>query len=426
MRQRAVWLWGLIAAGVVVTAAGVGLWMTRSGKTGPASGGSNIAQSSGAGASTTGPSETPRNGSATPIERYDEALRARLARTQDERHASSVAVEASVGRLGRLKPGAETDEGVAAVARQGDVAVAEIRRQLVERDADSGWWRCAVRVLEAVNSEQSRELLRRVALGEMSGADRLVQGRAARALIACDPRQAWPLLASTNGQVLASALNAVHGQPVDEKHMSLLGECLGHTNALVRWRAAEVMADDPTGKRGNEAVEAVGQALEAVAGLPDVNQPYRGMLASGSTVGDACYQRHMNILVRVKVDNEALRALAERMHGRARDAVLLALARRDDESVHDELVRLAQDPEADLFRVWAADALGGIGTPEDLPLLRTLAETDPLVIGEPFGPDEGPPRVLPPGVTGRSYPVRNAAERAIREIEKRERAGRAE
>src|SRR5262245_21052863 len=42
-------------------------------------------------------------------------------------------LEAAIGRLGCLKPGPQTDEAVAGLARHGNAAVAEIGRQLAEQ-----------------------------------------------------------------------------------------------------------------------------------------------------------------------------------------------------------------------------------------------------------------------------------------------------
>ena len=78
---------------------------------------------------------------------------------------ASADVGAAVGQLGRVKPGAESDKAVAALAKLGDDAVAEIERQSEERNTDFGWRHTAVRVLKAVNSEQSRDLLWRLSAG---------------------------------------------------------------------------------------------------------------------------------------------------------------------------------------------------------------------------------------------------------------------
>ena len=61
--------------------------------------------------------------------------------------------------------------------------------------------------------------------------------------------------------------------------------------------------------------------------------------------------------------------------------------------------------------VWAATALGQIGTQADLPLLRSLAESDPMVRKGPLPPPQPTDRLGP------TYPVRQAAKAAIRTIE---------
>jgi HEAT repeat protein len=343
--------------------------------------------------------------------------RANTPQPQQPNPPSDTTLEDSVDRLGRLKPGAETDQAVGDLARQGDKAVAEIGKQLEERDVDYGWRHNAVRVLKAVNTEKSRALLRRMALGELSGGNPNLAAWAAQALIACDRREAWALLNSTSPEALTTALNAIDGQTVDKEYISLLKKQLGNKNPLVSWRAAEVMAAGASGKLADEAVEAIGQALTAVASLPHVDEPdpkgYR--FGTVSTLGEQYYFRYTNALERAHVDNRTLHNLAERLHGRARNTVVLALVRRGDKSVHNEVVMLAQDLQAGLFRAWAARGLGEIGIQDDLPLLRTLAENDPLIRNGPLAPPH------PIDSLGPTYPVREAAKGAIHSIEKRER-----
>jgi len=84
--------------------------------------------------------------------------------------------------------------------------VTEIGLQLAERDPDYGWRHTAVRVLQGVNSEKSRTVLRRMALGEVGQRDPGLEDWAARALIACNRREAWTLLASATPQVLTSSM----------------------------------------------------------------------------------------------------------------------------------------------------------------------------------------------------------------------------
>ena len=297
--------------------------------------------------------------------------------------------------------------------------MAEIAQQLQDRGPDIGWGHTVVDVLKDVGSERARALLRRIALGELSPGN---EDWAARALIASDRGEAWNLLSSNSPQALTTALNVLDGQKVDESHMPLLKKCLAGKDALVSWRAAAVMADGAYDKLAVGTVEAIGQSLAAVTDLPGVDAPdptgYRFGVVY--TLGEQYYSRYANALEHAHVDNAVLHRLATRLLGRARDTVILALANRGDKSLREEIIKLAQAPQAGLFRAWAATALGQIGTQADLPLLRSLAESDPMVRKGPLPPPQPTDRLGP------TYPVRQAAKAAIRTIETggRERAAK--
>ena len=362
------------------------------------------------------PPEAKATDSEFTVESYDKALREYTALARRAGQSPSAVLASAVDQLRRVKPGgAESNKAVASLIGMGDAAVAEIGRQLADRQNDFGLQHRSVRVLKGVNSEKSRALLRDMALREVRTANPNIEGWAGRNLIALDRDEAWPLLAATTHHVLGDALNAVDGEPIDEKYMPFLRARLDHENEFVRWRVVEVMASEPSGKYATEVIEAVHKALLSVADLPDVDEPYRSFLSTALTLGEACYARYVNVLARVKVKNDALQTLAGRIEGRGRDVVVLALARRRDASVHDELVRLAQDPKAGLFRAWAATALGAVGTRKDLTLLRRLATSDTLVREGPLPPPH------PTDSTGPTHPVRLAAQRAIRMIEKQPR-----
>jgi HEAT repeat protein len=325
-------------------------------------------------------------------------------------------LEVAVGRLGRTKTKEQTDGAVAAMAQHGDDAVQEIERQSDGRNSHFGWRHTAVRVLKAVNSEKSRALLRRLAIGDLSkGRLNTEQAWAADALVACDRREAWTLLSSSEPFVLTSALSAVEGEPLNQDQMDSLKTCLQHEDKLVSWRAAAVMAGDATGKFAVEAVDAIGQALSAVsdiAGFDEIDL-HANRLGTDQTVGEEYYRSYELALAKVKVDDKVLHELASRQKGRARNAVVLALAQRGDKSVRPQILKIAQDPDAEMFRTWAVHALRDLGTMDDIPLLRNLASTDPLEREGLLGP---PNRLHTRGTT---FPVREAAKAAIRVLEKK-------
>ena len=82
------------------------------------------------------------------------------------------AIRGILGRFDNLwrEPEPDRDQAIATLAQYGDDAVAEIELQIVDDEVnlDYGWGHNTVRVLEAINSEKSRTLLRRIALGELA------------------------------------------------------------------------------------------------------------------------------------------------------------------------------------------------------------------------------------------------------------------
>jgi hypothetical protein len=194
--------------------------------------------------------------------------------------------------------------------------------------------------------------------------------------------------------------------------VKLLEVSLTNNDGPVRWRASAILANGTTGALAVEAVDAIGNALMVAAEPPTANSLYpRG---GGNTCLEMSALRYINALKAARVEDSQLAGLAKRLRGRARDAVVLAQALRGDLTVRPDVVKLAQDPEAGMFRTWAATALGRVGTSEDLPVLQELARTDPLA-------RESQP--LPPSLPGswrKVYPVREAARTSIDRIQKRQ------
>jgi len=248
-------------------------------------------------------------------------------------------------------------------------------------------------------------LLRRMALGEFGNSN---EQWAASRLIDLDQSEAPNLLTSKNAMVLSVALGGIYGQPIDDDRMVLLRKCFD----IEPGGTISVMAAGTSGELANETVGFIGKVLNGVADLPEVDVIAPRYHDIESSEGERCYRDYINVLASVRVDDDrVIHDLAGQLQGRAKDAAILTLAQRGDKSVHAEVIRIAQDAEAGLFRAWAARALGEIGTHDDLPFLRTLAEKDPL-IREVGG-------MKPPGPPSPFYPVREAAKAAIRSIEER-------
>lgn len=326
----------------------------------------------------------------------DPEVQINVVATHQNKQPQQDSVEDAVRRLATVKPGEEADRAVAELAARGEVAVGEIERQMIERSPDFGRLHQSVRVLKAINSDRAKSLLSRMALGEFELESRNLEGWAAQALISCDPNATRAMLSSHSANVLNTAMNGLNGQPIDNELMLLLKNCLQHEDRFVQWHAADVMA---AGESAGEILEAVGQLLTAVEEVQDAE------------ARESYYLRYISTLINIKTENEQLLQLLEQQQGLARKTVALALAHRGDQSVREEIIELANASEVGLFRAWAAKALGRIGTAADLPLLRTLAEADPLVRKQTRR------GAVVPGQTNGNYPVRKAAEQAVQVLE---------
>ena len=313
-----------------------------------------------------------------------------------------------VGQLGLLRP-EPTNLIVADLISQGEVAVTKIRHQLQETPHVPGQLHPMVRVLKGVGSEQACDLLTRIALGEMGGNPN-DHGWAATSLMEIQPESAGKLLASPSQQVLIPALTLVANQPVDEVRFALLKTMLMGRDAVVSWRASDILARGTRGDQATEAVDAMIAAITDVSSREDADQPY---LSSGATCFEASCAVYIESLVKTHVDNQTIHDRMLPSDGRTRRALLVVLGRRGDVSVHDELVQIGEDPDAALFRAWTARAFRQIGTTADLPLLRKLANEDPLVREGLLGNSHAI------GAKGPTYPVRDEAAAAIRVIEKK-------
>ncbi len=320
------------------------------------------------------------------------------------------ALAANLGRLSAVGGGQEMERAVADLAAQGDAVVAEIERRLTGATKNAVFANRVVPVLHAVNSEKSRELLRRMAVDGFGGGNESTARSAARILIDLDADQAWGLLDSSTPLVIADSLNTAGQQTIDGARMAKLVKLTQHDDWLVKFRAAEVLADGVQGPMAVEALGAVGRLLEQIKDHPDRDVVIPSRFGSlPHTTGEDFYMRASGVLFRIQVDDEALRILAQQQHGPAQDAVYFALAGRGDASVHDRIVSLLQDPTSPMNRKRAADAMRVVGTRADLSLLRVIAETDPYDLGVQRRGSDTPPQ----------FPVRVAVKDAITTIQQR-------
>jgi hypothetical protein len=312
----------------------------------------------------------------------------------------------------------QMDESAASVRAHADEAVRAIMKQY-ETTSDFSFRHQAVRVLQRLGTAKARAALLDIALART--ADRLssLHAWAANAYLRAilDKADARELLASNEAQVLNSALLAIKGLPVDEPLVDRIRQITqrkeegGPAWMAIRFAAADVLSSDPRAVLLKERVDLVLAMLADVAKMPEPDKVYwPGYL----TYSESAYHHMLYDLRQMPAEaGPLLRDACGKGRGVERDVVVMARALRGDAAVRNDVRAILADGQAGLRRAWAANALEAIGSAEDLPLLRKLAETDP------FQRDRGGCVGPPPGIReAKFYPVREAAKQAIRAIER--------
>jgi hypothetical protein len=312
------------------------------------------------------------------------------------------------------------DKAAASIKPVADEAVDEIMRAFKRRGQTFAYRHRAVQILQRLRTEKARGTLLDIALGRSAEHLPSMKQWASAAYIRTmkDKAGARTLLASDDPGVLNNALLAIKGIEVDKALFERLLELIARkekepvSQRAIRHAAAAVMAADPGGKFIPQKVDAILAALADVANMPDASKVY---WPGYYTHAEASYHHYLNCLCQMKGADAALRQATGRAAGVAREILVIARAQRGDATVRQDIHRILEDRQAGIRRAWAARGLAAIGTREDLPILKKVAASDPLEREQ--GGDVGPP-----DAKRTFFPVRGAAQDAVRQIESRLRA----
>jgi hypothetical protein len=302
--------------------------------------------------------------------------------------------------------GAARDKLIKDVAARGKEAVPLIEERLATRRTSIVWEQMAVLVLAEIGSKEAQGVVRAVALGTTGRGSE--QKWAAQFLVKMNPEEGKGLLGSKDANVVTEGLNAICGKGLSEACFGEVEGLLKSADAMVRWRAAAVMAQEPSGQYAGRAALAIGEAMERVPSLADAERVKGAKMGWAQSTAEENYQRYLQALVAMTNGEQALAEATGKVNGRAGDVMAIARGLRKDARVYDRLVLLSQDRGAEMLRAWAVQALGVIGTEVDIGLMEELAKNDPLernYAGSPL-PGQGNP----------THPVREAAVSAVKEI----------
>jgi len=304
---------------------------------------------------------------------------------------------------------AELDEATRKLAAMGDGIIRPLMAQLNEPGQSSAFRRRAIAVLQALGTSLAQRQLLDIALGR-TNVTKEQTSWGARAYVATlkDKRAAAPLLGSARADVQNLALLTLKGQSVDGALLPRLAGLLASDNEAVRWAAAGVLGKDPESGHVADKVAALVAAAERTSNMANGNQTYP---RSHFTRAEMDYAAYIRALAEMRDGGNALEAAASKAKGMARHVVAIARGRRGDAAARAGLRAVLDDPTAGLLRMWAAQALGAVGTTSDVPALERAAKSDPLRREYPPSRGSEAPQAF--------YPVRGAAQAAIKVIRSR-------
>ncbi len=261
--------------------------------------------------------------------------------------------------------------------------------------------------LERIGTPAAKAALLEAAHDARPGSDSPTLGPRAAASYAAlakgDSAEIARLIDSAEPAARDAAAQALAGLELAPAATVALGRLLESTSWVTHNLVAAAFATDRSPATAAAKVDLLLAASGRIAGLPDVP----GLLAeTGLNAREVALGAYLHALAVMPGADEPLAGRRASATGLARTLVGLALARRGRAEVRDEVlaaIRTAQDGH---LRLLAVESLRPIATRDDLPLLRTLAGSDPF---EREVQHPGPPR--------RVFFVRDAAASVMSTIE---------
>jgi hypothetical protein len=306
------------------------------------------------------------------------------------------------------------------LSRMGD-SVVEILVEQIKKGKDGDFRDRLETILSRINTQKAREMRKNLNRGRLD---------------------------SKSGYVVNEGLIGIKDIELDADLLTKVTACL--KNPYRMQDALDVLAADPSSNFPTEKVQAITESMLAQAGKPGMKFGYRNFEGAGiGSVADSIYRKHVWTLSRMKGVDEALRnEITTQPEGIVRDLLKIALALRGDmKSERESLKTFLKNPEYRTLannRLFCVEAFNKFGDKSDLPFLKELADRSLLVEeydffpkcekwGEEyinrtkdqieyekdaFAPKQTmcPEKQIPTKVT---YPIREAAKKAIQAIEAR-------
>lgn len=270
-----------------------------------------------------------------------------------------------------------------------------------------------IMVLKRIGTAKARGSLLNIALEPKNKSYESTRTAAARSYIALtnDKEDVKKLLASSDDDTLSVALQNLPGVTIDTELLKRLDELLQSTqyhpvlNFAIRTKATAVIAADTGSVLMQEKVLAIVKSLDTVEQMPKSNERFQYNRVG--TFADRTYWLLARSLEKMKGIDTYLSQATNRRTGNPHRWLLAVRANRGDSSVKSQVHDSLEDPnmlERTVFRSYALQGYGKIGTTEDIDFLRGIAESDPVIMLNRGG-------LLLEIINGK--PINNAGERGV-------------
>jgi len=267
---------------------------------------------------------------------------------------------------------------LANLGKRSDEAVAKMTEEFWQPSNLRYRWR-VIWSLGLMNTPVSRKALLALALEGGHKDDRgQIEAAAGEYLkLLPDKAGAKPLLAAPDAGVVKQAIVHLICEPIDKEMLDRLLKLMKSGDQEMQFLIVQNFGQDPAGQFVAEKVAATVEAIPNIAKMPSADQP--GFMA-GLTNAESRYSMYIGVLSKLTNPPQPVdRALAAAEPGSVTwRCMVLARGYAGDAKVRPDVRKILADAEAGMFRAWACEALGKIGSAEDLPLLRDTAAKDPL------------------------------------------------
>jgi hypothetical protein len=311
----------------------------------------------------------------------------------------------------------QLNQSISEFAAKGNVIIVPILDRIKnERDPtiNSNLQNRAVEIFEKINTEESKKATADIILGrngiKKSNSSkvlnvflRMVQNSRDDIQLKLDAREL--LSFSNNKDFIGSVLSALHGVPIDPNLLEQLVKYVTSDDYYLRLRAASVLGASPSEEYKQERVRALINSFQTVEQLPNANERYSNNQIG--TFADNMYANLAKVLTGIIDINNYLAQATANLTGNPLRWMLAVRAKRGDFSVKSDLRKILTDPnmiERTLLRTYALQGYAVIGTAEDIPFLKTIVNSDPVILFKHGG-------VLVETINGK--PINNSGERVV-------------